>query len=348
MLCIHLPYVMYTCAYICRVANLPDGLSTHMANVHLGVVSANEYYTVDPESGIMSRKIRSPQSLRPHLTVLTDDLYRVYTRGVRTTDYSFAEGEPGRTFRCKVMLLFWTGDYPAQALISGTHSKTCHWCWLKSTHAPEVSRRCWGDYRCYLPTNDPMRRDATYGPVEDRPPSAHRTNADFLQHGQANETYKGPKSRAPYKASGIKELSMLAALPMWDMVWDVLGDMMHIVVGLWKGHIFDMLAGKREPAKPKPRQAWTTTENRRLAKDHADVIAKLKDWSLSEDTKKVKICLHNLCYVHISILCIVVVYTRIQMCIHMSCYVCITFVCIIYIHNTKLNEPHLHTSTQHN
>jgi hypothetical protein len=276
-----------------------------MANVHLGMISANEHYTVDPLSGIMSRKIRSPQSLRPHLTVLTDDLFKVYTRGVRTIDHSFALGEPGRTFRCKVILLFWTGDYPAQALISGTHSKTCHWCWLKSTHAPEVSRRCWGDYRCFLPTNDPKRRDATYGPVEDRPPCAPRTHSDFIRHGQENDTYKGPKIRAPYKYSGIKELSMLACLPLWNMVWDILGDMMHIIVGLWKGHIIDMLAGKREPAHPKPRQTWTAAENKKLEEDHADVVTKLKDWSLSEDTKKVKICIHNLGYVYMNMLCMI-------------------------------------------
>jgi hypothetical protein len=139
-----------------RIANLPDALSTHMANVHLGMVGGNEFYERDALASKLNRKIRSPKSFRPHLTVLCDNLLDAYINGVPTTDFSYPEGAPGRKFRCHVMLLFWTGDYPAQALVSGTHSKTCHWCTLKSTHAPEVSRRCWGDYRCYLPDNHPL------------------------------------------------------------------------------------------------------------------------------------------------------------------------------------------------
>ena len=212
--------------YIFRVANLRDGLSTHMANVHLGLISANEHYELDPLSGILVRRIRSPQSLRPHLTVLVDDFYRAYTHGISTTDFSYDEGAPGRKFRCKVILLFWTGDYPAQALVSGTHSKTCHWCTLKSTAAPEITRRCWGDYRCYLPDSHPMRRDATYGRPETRPPPPSRTHEDFFTHGRAQEEYKGPEVRSPYKESGIKEASILAALPLFNIAWDILGDMM--------------------------------------------------------------------------------------------------------------------------
>lgn len=273
--------------YIFRVANLRDGLSTHMANVHLGLISANEHYELDPLSGILVRRIRSPQSLRPHLTVLVDDFYRAYTHGISTTDFSYDEGAPGRKFRCKVILLFWTGDYPAQALVSGTHSKTCHWCTLKSTAAPEITRRCWGDYRCYLPDSHPMRRDATYGRPETRPPPPSRTHEDFFTHGRAQEEYKGPEVRSPYKESGIKEASILAALPLFNIAWDILGDMMHIVDGLWKRHIFAMLAGKRGPAVPKPRISWTALENKNLQRDHDAVCAQLRAWTVSDATQDI-------------------------------------------------------------
>jgi len=282
---------MYTWSYsrihINSVANLKDALSTHMANVHMAMVGASEHYELDPDSGILHRRLASPKSLRPHLTVITDDLYHAYIAGVKTTDYSYPSDQPGRNFRCKVILLFWTGDYPAQALVSGTHSKTCHWCHFKSTHAPEVSRQCWGDYRCYLPDNHPVRHNAKYGPPEDRPAPLPRTHQDFLDAGVRSDTYNGPKNRAPYKDSGIKETSPLAVLPLFNLTWDVLGDMMHIIDGIWKRHVFAMLAGRRLPAKPKPRSSWTLAANRKLAKDHAKVIALLESWQVTPEMIKV-------------------------------------------------------------
>jgi hypothetical protein len=270
-----------------RVANLPDSLSTHMANVHMGMVSANEFYEFDISSGIMIRRIRAPKSLKPQLVVMTDDLYRAYTHGISTTDFSYSTGELHRRFRVKVILLFWTGDYPALALVSGTHSKTCHWCRMKSTHAPEVSRRCWGDYRCMLPLHHQFRNHGMYGPPEDRPPPASRTHEEFVASGQANESYNGPKVRAPYKESGIKEMSMLGALPLFDLVWDVLGDMMHIISGVWSRHVFEMLAGNRTPAVPKARKTWTPAQNRKLAEEHTIVLRTLRDWALPQAMKKV-------------------------------------------------------------
>ena len=66
-------------------------------------------------------------------------------------DSTIPRGLPNRMFKCKVILLFWTGDYPALALVSGTHSKVCHWCTLKSINIPEASRRMWYGHRQYLP-----------------------------------------------------------------------------------------------------------------------------------------------------------------------------------------------------
>jgi hypothetical protein len=74
----------------------------------------------------------------------------LFVIGYKVTDASVAPGEPGRSFRCHVCLLFWTGDYPAQASVSGMHSKCCHWCDTKSKHAPEVNRRMWNEARRFL------------------------------------------------------------------------------------------------------------------------------------------------------------------------------------------------------
>jgi hypothetical protein len=85
-------------------------------------------------------------------------------------------------------------------------------------------------------------------------------------------------------------LSPLAALPFFNIVWDILGDMMHIIEGIWKRHIFKMLAGDPAPAKPRPRKTWTDEANRALAQDHIDVQAVLRKWSLPTEMRKVLLC----------------------------------------------------------
>ena len=130
---------------VARCANLPDALSQSVANVHLAMLSGNEYYEVDDRSTTLKRRVRGPKSLLPHMSILCDELLQAYREGIPVTDYSMPKGAAGRKFLCRVVLLYWTGDYPAQALVSGTHSKMCHWCTMKSVHAPEINRRCWCD-----------------------------------------------------------------------------------------------------------------------------------------------------------------------------------------------------------
>ena len=239
-----------------RCANLPDSLSTLPANIHLGLLSANEYYEVDKESGVLRRRIRGPKSLNPHLTVLVDDLLGAYRKGITVCDSTRAYSDPDYTFQCRVILLYWTGDYPALALVSGTHSKMCHWCRMVSVHSPEITRRCWCDYRRYLPSDHPWRRHGAFGAPETRPSPEPRNHPGYVADAVANINHRGYKKDRPYKTTGVKELSMLGALPYFDLVWDVLPDMMHIVSVIWKGHVFQMFVGKRTPAKPKNRVSW--------------------------------------------------------------------------------------------
>jgi hypothetical protein len=198
-------------------------------------------------------------------------------------DHSVRRGSAGRRFRCKAILLYWTGDYPAQAKVSGTHSKTCHWCTLKSRHAPEISRRAWDGFRRFLPPDHPYRTNPAFGPPEYDPPPAARTHEGFKAAALANEVWDGAKCHAPYKTSGVKELSPLAFLPLFCLIWDILPDMMHIILGIWKRHIMMLLAGKRTPAAVKRRKKLTPAENDQLIADAASVKAILKTWKLSNE-----------------------------------------------------------------
>jgi hypothetical protein len=135
---------------VLRCPNLPDELSMKMMNCHLSLLSGSEYWELDPNANVLRRRVRSPISMMPHMSVVVDDLLGAYYKGVKTIDSSVPLGQPDRVFQARAMLLYWTGDYPAQAAVSGTHSKTCHWCTMKPVWAPEITRSCWGDYRTFL------------------------------------------------------------------------------------------------------------------------------------------------------------------------------------------------------
>ena len=132
--------------YVLRVANLPDKLSMHMSNVHLHLLSASEHWQVDHEAGLLRRIMRGPKSLQAHLSVIVNDLRAAYVPGVRCLDASIPRGvaggtrmygtyhtnthtntqshTSGRRFDCKALLLYWCGDYPAQAKVSPSFSLT--------------------------------------------------------------------------------------------------------------------------------------------------------------------------------------------------------------------------------
>jgi hypothetical protein len=92
--------------FILRCANLPDGvfpnpyithtinrftlktfqtflgMSMHPSNIHLHLISANEYWELDTGSNCLRRKIHAPKSLNPHLSIVTDDLLGFYWHGI--------------------------------------------------------------------------------------------------------------------------------------------------------------------------------------------------------------------------------------------------------------------------
>ena len=70
--------------FILRCANLPDTLSLHMSNCHLHLLSANEYWEVDTNAGVLRRRIRAPKSLHPHMVLVVDDLLHAYHKGTHT------------------------------------------------------------------------------------------------------------------------------------------------------------------------------------------------------------------------------------------------------------------------
>ena len=238
--------------------------------------------------------------------------------GVTVVDSSVRPGLSGRTFTCRCMLLYWTGDYPAQAAVSGTHSKCCHWCCLKSEGAPEINRQFWGGMRRLLPGSHELRRaSSAFGPQESRPPPEPLSHNGYVENGLANEAHErlmrlDPQEarkqkkflyNRPYKFHGVKEASPLRFLPMFDLVWDVLPDFMHINTGIMHRHIMEVIRGARTPAAVRQRKKNTKEElkqlddgtltkreaaellaarNKKLLEDHRDCLVALEEWAITD------------------------------------------------------------------
>lgn len=79
-----------------------------------------------------------------------------------------------------------------------------------------------------------------FGSAELRPPPLPRTHDQFVADGLANVRHRGYKKDDPYKKTGVKEVSPLRFLPLFDLSRDVMPDMMHIPPVIWKGHIVPM------------------------------------------------------------------------------------------------------------
>jgi len=176
--------------FVQRVANLPDHLAMSPQNVHLHLFSANEYWELDETANCLRRKVRGPKTLKPHLMVIADDMRRAYYEGVPCVDSTIAPALQGHRFHCKVCQLLWTGDFPAQCKVTGSHTKTCHWCHFKSDKfCPEINRRVWGGFRSYLPADDPDRRDVKFGAECLTTCPAHRTHEDHREAALSQEAY---------------------------------------------------------------------------------------------------------------------------------------------------------------
>jgi hypothetical protein len=129
--------------------------------------------------------------------------------------------------------------------------------------------------------------------AEKRDPPPTRTHAEICRNAQANRDHIGYKKDAPYKTTGVKEPSAFRFLPFFDLVWDILPDMMHIVPVMWKGHIFKMFRGTRMPAQVKPRKKFTAAQNEQLLNDHEEAKEHLKDWALSDVQLSLSLCVTN-------------------------------------------------------
>jgi len=147
-----------------------------------------------------------------------------------------------------------------------------------------ANRCCCGGYRKELPPDHPLRTASIVWPdAEIRPGSLQRTHAGTAENGMVAEHYQGYKKYHPEKRVGINRWCPLAILHLFDVVWDFLPDMMHIIDGTMSSHIIPMLKGKRNPAAPK----FTGKSRFGRIYTQADLAAQKKAWNVMDARRKV-------------------------------------------------------------
>jgi hypothetical protein len=145
-----------------RNANLPDSLSQKFRHMHLAALYPCEYWGYSKENRRWERVERQPKTLKAMLYMLVDDLLH-WQDGDYVEDVSRELGDPERKFLLRVILLFWCGDYPAQAQVSGFMHGTpnngmCHWCDIKGCHDVDCNSRVYGGFHRSNNTHTHSRR----------------------------------------------------------------------------------------------------------------------------------------------------------------------------------------------
>ncbi len=140
------------------------------------------------------------------------------------------------------------GDYPGQGEVSGmSHQgrRACHWCEGKWRKDPAFKRTCYDGHHRWLDAGDPLRKD------DDVAPHA-RTPANIARAGKESEDSDCAYTDAdhPRKESGVNHTSALSLLPMFNIVWDVTPDWMHIMKNLIMPHFLKVVKGKRKLTQP--------------------------------------------------------------------------------------------------
>ena len=185
--------------------------------------------------------------------LVTEDLHVGYYEGFHCVDASAADSQQSN-FMCKVVLLLLAGDYPALAKATGfTHSGACHchWCHQTSPKDMAVNRHATGNFRRWL-TPGSVHRAAggNFRHVETGGPPRYRTHSDVVRTGVQARNWTGTQKLHPRHTAGICDWNPLSALPYFCLVWDVIGDFMHLV--LWyPRHILTALNGQLPLARPR-------------------------------------------------------------------------------------------------
>ena len=233
-----------------RQANQPDYISKMFGKIHLSFLYPGEFWVFDEITKKPKRLKAKPKNLGPMQQLLVDDLLHWYD-GKIVTDYSKLPDDPQYRFCLRAILLLWCGDYPglgeATNFVHACGYNACHWCKMKGEHSAGLSRTMYKEYRRYCDHNDALRQDMRWGFVETRSAPPPRTHEETVQQGIDADFDFDELIR---KLTGVNGSCPLSQLPMFNLIRDVVPDLMHIIVNFFK-HWIPLLKGERGPKHSK-------------------------------------------------------------------------------------------------
>jgi hypothetical protein len=122
----------------------------------------------------------------------------------------------------------------------------------------------------WLPKNHRFRRDKDFGSYKGKDPPDARNAAECVAQGKASDTHQGAKNAHPKGTTGINRSCPLSHLHLFNIVWDICPDMMHIVKNFFEKISFKLFSGARVPE-------WDASKNVVPAKGAANYAeAKLR------------------------------------------------------------------------
>jgi hypothetical protein len=125
-------------------------------------------------------------------------------------------------------------------------SKACHWCEGRWRSDKAYRRHVFGGHHRWLHRGDPLRKgDGAEAPQHRTPDSVAR---DAQESFESTVPWEDPTH--PRFASGVKYASALSLLPMFNIIWDVMPDWMHIIKNLMLGHFIKVIKGERKLIPP--------------------------------------------------------------------------------------------------
>ena len=212
----------------------------------------SEELRYDENGNVYTHKV-DPKSIQCVLLVMTDELLVGQDTGFPMRDFSRPVDDPEHYFMLKVVLLFFMGDYPGQGKVSNMkHSgaQACHWChhdFEYHSKGHNVARAT----RQHLPTGHTYRQDDSFPEPEEKPPPATRTHQGVCDKAAELEGLRGPQLEQAQKTSGVYGACELRRLHLFNIIWDICGDMMHLMSGMWGRRVMPMFKGEFTQAYPK-------------------------------------------------------------------------------------------------
>jgi hypothetical protein len=148
------------------------------------------------------------------------------------------------------------GDYPGLGeATSMAHAggRACHWCNVQFPWCNAMQRHDHRSARRFTDHGHACRGAGVWGDAEPRAVPTMRTHAGIIRDGLASARSDLPwnNDEHPRYRSGVDGECPLAKVPLFDLVWDVCMDFMHIVKVLMAGHMVPLMKGLRGLKPPK-------------------------------------------------------------------------------------------------